>query len=196
MKGIERSRAESKEKKPEFVDLYNERNEPLHKSVSRDQAHAEGLWHRTVHIYITRFVNGNKELLVHIRSKEKKQYPGKLDPVFGGHITSGMDEAGTVLSELTEEIGITPEKEKLVYYGFVKKDDDLNAPGDKEFNMIYTYELSTEEQNQIVLQEKEIESAHWIPFSELYTTLSEDKDNWRPSIQEIKESLEILSSKE
>lgn len=185
---------ETKEAPPEFVDLVNEHNEPLSgKAVSRDQAHAEGLWHRTVHICVTRRSDGGLEVLVHKRSRDKKQYPGTFDPVFGGHIKSGESEKDTALAELQEEIGILPDEGKLVFHGFIKKDDEVKAPNDREFNMLFTYELSPEEEARIQLQTEEVESVQWMPLPELVERIRASEASWRPSVEEMSASLETIS---
>lgn len=180
--------------KPEIIDLYDHYNQPLGRSVSRDYAHAEGLWHRTVHIYVTRTSTVGTEVLVHLRSKNKKQYPGTFDPVFGGHVQSGSSEEVTALSELQEEIGISPQKEKLVFHGFVKKNDPEKALGDREFNAIYSFQLSEIEQSQIELDSEEVQSVQWVPLSQLTKLVSESETKWRPSLKELSAGLDALTN--
>jgi len=112
--------------------------------------------------------------------------------VFGGHIQSGKTDEDTALSELEEETGISPDRTKLVFHGFIRKDDEEKAPGDKEFNMIYSYGLSDDEQVKIELQEEEVESAQWMPLSSLNKLVSESGEKWRPSSEELSASLNVL----
>ena len=42
----------------EYIDLYDENNNPLKNSKEKTQAHEEGDFHRTAHIWI---INDNKE---------------------------------------------------------------------------------------------------------------------------------------
>jgi hypothetical protein len=38
----------------EYLDVFDENNQPTGVVLPRRQVHAEGLWHRTVHIYLFR----------------------------------------------------------------------------------------------------------------------------------------------
>lgn len=183
------------EKPVEYVDLYDKNNKKLGKSISRDEAHAEGLWHRTVHIYIVRETADNIQVMVHVRSEKKKQYAMKLDPVFGGHIKSGQDEHQAAIEEFKEETGVSPDSKKLKYLGFIKKDDPINAPNDREFNMIFTYHLSPEEEEKLHFDPEEIDSIKWLSLSEIKKDIQDNPGDWRTSIQELTQSIEVIKNK-
>ena len=53
----------------EYIDLFDENNNPLENSKKKTQAHEDGDFHRTAHIWI---INDNKELLLQKRSAIKK----------------------------------------------------------------------------------------------------------------------------
>lgn len=185
---------QSKEKPIEYLRIYDEQNQPTEKLVPRDVAHAEGLWHRTVHIYIIRTAAAGIEVLIHTRSLKKKQYAGMLDPVFGGHVQSDQDEHSTAVAELEEEIGIHAASERLVYRGFAKKDDPVHAPNDREFNMIFVYELSKDEEERLSLNTEEIEQVQWVPLRDIQQQVENSTGVWRPSGDELARGIAVAFS--
>ena len=86
----------------EYFDIVDENNALTGEKKLRSDAHTTGLWHRTVHIYLFRIINGKFEFLVHLRSKTKDLNPNKWDPRFGGHLKTGENVQDTVKSELLE----------------------------------------------------------------------------------------------
>ena len=185
MTSMEGEHFEKKEKPIEYLTEYDGDNRLTGRIVSRDDAHSEGLWHRTVHIYVVRKTEQGTELLVHMRSKNKKQYAGRFDPVIGGHVKAGESEVQTALSELAEEIGITPDPVRMEYKGFAKKDDPVNAPNDREFNMVYTYVLSAEEYGRIQVDSEEVESVEWMNVEDVRLKIQEHPGRWRPTTDEF-----------
>ena len=184
---------EKKEKPSEYLAEYDGNNTLTGRIVSREDAHSEGLWHRTVHIYVIRKTDQGTELLVHMRSKKKKQYAGRFDPVMGGHVKAGESEVQTALSEIAEEIGITPDPVRMEYKGFAKKDDPVNAPNDREFNMIYVYVLSEDEQENMHPDSEEIERIEWMSVQIMQDSLMQNPHRWRPSKDEVGVGLAIAS---
>jgi isopentenyldiphosphate isomerase len=53
---------------------------------ARSKVHAEGDWHRAVHVWL---VDREGGLLLQRRSEHKDTFPGRLDVSVGGHIESG-----------------------------------------------------------------------------------------------------------
>lgn len=71
--------------------------------ASRGEAHRLGLWHRTVHVWIT---TPGRELLIQKRSRTRESHPGLWDASAAGHVTSGDSCVHAALRELREELGI------------------------------------------------------------------------------------------
>lgn len=78
----------------EYLDVFDENNQPTGEILSRRQVHEEGLWRRTVHIYLFRKGATGLEFLLHLRSKLKESSPGLWDTRFGGHIKAGATVEG------------------------------------------------------------------------------------------------------
>src|SRR5690606_7116726 len=72
-------------------------------SQPRDLVHAEGIWHRTAHVWI---VNKNYEILCQQRSLLKDSNPGLWEPFFGGHLPPDTSYEKGAMDELREELGI------------------------------------------------------------------------------------------
>ncbi len=76
-------------------------------SVPRTTAHAEGLRHRTSHVWIVRRKNGRVQVLLQMRCAAEDSYPGCYDISSAGHIPAGAEFVGSALRELREELGVT-----------------------------------------------------------------------------------------
>ncbi|GGA32311.1 NUDIX hydrolase [Paenibacillus physcomitrellae] len=111
-------------------------------SVSRKQAHEEGLWHQTFQCWVLDKQSNpdNPGLLFQLRAEDKDTFPGKLDISCAGHLLAGeTPEDG--IRELQEELGIEAELQDLRYCGMVAQESYI-APDiiDREFNQVYLYE--------------------------------------------------------
>ena len=91
----------------EYIDIYDENNNPLEKSKEKTQAHEEMDFHRTAHIWI---INDNKELLLQKRSANKKSHPNCWDISGAGHIRAGENVLDGAIRELREELGVIAKK--------------------------------------------------------------------------------------
>jgi 8-oxo-dGTP pyrophosphatase MutT (NUDIX family) len=73
-------------------------------SAPRSRVHAQGLWHRSVHVWV---VDPQRQCaLIQQRSVHKDTNPGCWDVSVAGHITSGDRADETALREAEEEIGL------------------------------------------------------------------------------------------
>ena len=101
----------------EIFDIIDENGNPTGKTVERSIAHAEGIRHRTAHIWIIRRKNGRTEILLQKRSRNKDSFPGKFDTSSAGHIQAGDEPLESALRELKEELGIHAVPEDLQFAG-------------------------------------------------------------------------------
>jgi isopentenyldiphosphate isomerase len=72
----------------------------------RGEIHRQGLWHRSVHIFI---VNSRGEIYLQKRSPRKDQYPEHWDSSAAGHLDPGESPEIAAHRELGEELGIDTE---------------------------------------------------------------------------------------
>ena len=83
---------------PEMLDIVDENGVPTGQSVPRTTAHAEGLRHRTSHVWIVRRKNGRVQVLLQMRCAAKDSYPAAtifpLPAHPGGRGSSSARRAG------------------------------------------------------------------------------------------------------
>lgn len=97
----------------ELFDVIDSKGNPAGQIVSREKAHAEGIPHRTAHIWIIRKKEGKVQILLQKRSQNKDSFPGKFDTSSAGHIQAGDEPLESALRELKEELGISATPEQL-----------------------------------------------------------------------------------
>jgi len=70
----------------EYIDIVDQNNNLIGEMKEKTQAHKDGNFHRTAHIWI---MNDKKELLIQKRSATKKSHPNCWDISGAGHIRTG-----------------------------------------------------------------------------------------------------------
>ncbi len=93
-------------------------------SACLDDIYSRNLTHRIVHVLI---FNKKKELLLQLRSREKKGYPFHWSTSVGGHVRAGETYEGAALRGAREEIGTDVE------FDLVGKDVYLHSDVPKKF---------------------------------------------------------------
>ena len=83
----------------ELFDVIDSKGNPAGQIVSREKAHAEGIPHRTAHIWIIRKKEGRVQILLQKRSQNKDSFPGKFDTSSAGHIQAGDEPLESALRE-------------------------------------------------------------------------------------------------
>lgn len=142
----------------ELLDIYNENNEPLHKSYDREKVHNEGLWHHEILVII---VNNKNQVLLQKRSYKRRHLPGKW-ALCAGHVISGETEKATAVRELKEELGIKILQKDLEFIEIHKKGDPTN----KKFSYIYL--LKTDKKiKEIKIQTDELTCAKYVSINKV-----------------------------
>ena len=93
----------------ELIDIYDSDMNLLGIS-SKQQAHQEGLWHKTGHCWI---ITEDGNIWLQLRGSDKQLYPNLLDISCAGHIQIGESTKSGTLREIEEEIGIHLEENNL-----------------------------------------------------------------------------------
>ena len=73
----------------EIFDVIDKDGNPTGETVTREQAHTEGIPHRTAHIWILRKKEGRVQVLLQKRAMNKDSFPGMFDTSSAGHIQAG-----------------------------------------------------------------------------------------------------------
>ena len=144
----------------EYIDLYDENNNPLKKSKEKTQAHEEGDFHRTAHIWI---INDNKELLLQKRSANKKSHPNCWDISGAGHIRTGEDVLDGAIRELKEELGVIAKKNDLHFIAIIKS---TKNPKNKEFQYVYLLK-SNNKIEDYVFEDNEVSEVKYVFYEKL-----------------------------
>ena len=155
----------------EIFDVVDENGNPVGETVERGRAHAEGIRHRTAHIWIIREMDGRVQVFLQKRSADKDSFPGRFDTSSAGHIQAGDEPRESALRELKEELGIEAEKEDLDFAGIFRIQYDLEFHGkpfrDNEVAFVYVYRKNVDE-TRLVLQTEELECTEWFDLEETW----------------------------
>ena len=115
----------------EYLDIYDGNGAPLGIKKTKKEAHAEGLWHKAVHIWI---INSKGEVLLQKRSPLVDNHPDKWDVSAAGHISAGEDERTSALREVGEEIGLDLSSADLIHIGTVTQQSSRPGYINNEIN--------------------------------------------------------------
>ncbi|MBQ7365439.1 MAG: NUDIX domain-containing protein [Clostridia bacterium] len=183
----------------ELLEVYDENHMPSHCSVSRTQAHRDGILHGASHIYIYKWVGDELWFLLQRRSPGKDSFPLCLDMSSGGHIEYGSDFLKTAQKELEEELGITVDesalselfRQTIEYTGVFHGKPFL----DREINAVYALPLDPDIA-KLSLQSLEVSEVVWLPSQEILTRLEENDPEICINKEEFKKvSTMILQTK-
>ena len=163
----------------ELLDVLDEQGTPTGTDSIRSEVHKNGLWHGTVHIYVYRIVDGEIQILVHLRSLHKDLYPNTWDTVLGGHIQAGRTPVQTVIEELNEEVGLSTSLDNLIVGPVVKTGKGL----DKEFNHIFAYLFPSNV--AVWFKDNEVQKVRWMGLDEVLQSIQASPSEWRPTLDEF-----------
>lgn len=171
----------------EYFDIVDENNAPTGEKRLRSEAHTQGLWHRTVHIYLFRKKEDGIDFLVHLRSKTKDLHPNKWDTRFGGHVKAGETLEGTVLDELKEEIGLDVKLSDLIVGEVYQRDNFPN----REFTAVY-YCNFTGDESSLIFSDNEVQRVKWMDSREIPESMSKTPEVWTSKPEEFAEIMNVL----
>ena len=171
----------------ELIDEIDE-NGKFIRVVDKSIAHKEGLWHKSVHVWI---VNDNNEILLQYRCADKSFFPDVWDASFAGHIGAGEDSLTTAIREGKEELGINVDtskirfiftnKEKLVYGNIISNE------------LIDVYVLRDNiNLEDLTLQETEVGGAKYMNVFDFFDAINKTEEKIFPHPEEYKQLKRIL----
>jgi len=174
----------------ESLDIVDENNNLIGESALRSKIHAEGIWHRTVHIYIFRKNNNAVGFLVHLRSPLKDLCPNCWDTRFGGHIKSGSTLEEGVKTELKEEIGLDVGRYELLE-GLWRKSGKMP---NREFSKVYFLEYVGDVAD-LKFNDGEVQEIKWLSVQSIKDSMINNPKQWTPGIKGFTEISDYLLSK-
>ena len=145
----------------EIFDIIDTQGNPTGETVTREKAHAEGIPHRTAHIWIIREKYGRTEVLLQKRSMNKDSFPGKFDTSSAGHIQATPEQlvfAGTFPISFAKE-----------FHGKMFRDEELA--------FVYIYDQPVDIAD-LVLQKEEVEAVEWFALEETYAECQKSREKF------------------
>ena len=165
----------------EILDICDEKGIPTGETVSRDDAHRDGVLHRTAHVWIVRKKAGGYDILLQKRSMEKESFPGLYDTSSAGHIPAGEEPVPSALRELQEELGIAAKPEELSFAGMFRTQYEKEFHGnmfrDNEVTWVYVYEEPVEI-SALSLQASEVDEVRWFDPEEVSLEIQTKRDRF------------------
>ena len=163
----------------EIFDIVDENGQLTGETVTRTQAHAEGIRHRTAHIWVVR-ENGDKtEVLLQKRAMNKHSFPGRYDTSSAGHIQAGNEPLESAVRELSEELGIQADPDDLHFVGTFsiqyEKEFHDKPFRDNEIAFVYVYDEEVGIDN-LTIQKEELDSVEWFDLEEVYQACQPPRD--------------------
>lgn len=153
----------------EYLDIVDENGKPTGKTISREEAHAKGIMHRTAHVWIIRPTGDGYEVLLQKRSENKESFPGMYDTSSAGHIIAGDDPLESALRELKEELGIDASPDQLSLAGTFRIHYEKKFHGrlfrDNEFTTVFVYQGTV---GNLTLQESEVSEVRWFSLNAVW----------------------------
>lgn len=144
----------------EYIDIYDENNNSIGIKKEKNQAHEDGNFHRTAHVWI---INDKNELLLQKRSATKKTHPNCWDISGAGHIRAGESVIDGAIRELNEELGVVAKNEDLKYIATVKS---TKNPKNSEFQYVYLLQLN-KRISEYVFRDNEVQEVRYIYYKDL-----------------------------
>lgn len=155
----------------EIFDIVDEYGKPTGETVERNIAHANGVRHRTAHIWIARKVMGKWQVLLQKRAMTKDSFPGRYDTSSAGHIQAGDEPLESAIRELGEELGIAASPKQLEFAGTFRiqyeKEFHNKLFKDNEIAFVYVY-IGEVDIDKVSIQEEELECVEWFDLDETY----------------------------
>lgn len=165
----------------EYLDVCTEDGRPTGRTVSRDDAHRDGILHRTAHVWIAREKQGGYDILLQKRSMEKESFPGLYDTSSAGHIPAGEEPLPSALRELKEELGISAKLEQLTFAGTFRIRYEKEFHGrpfkDHEVTWVFVYSDPVEA-DALTLQASEVDEARWFDLEEVWTEIQTSRERF------------------
>jgi isopentenyl-diphosphate Delta-isomerase len=156
----------------ELIDILDAQGQPTGETALKSRAHALGLFHPTVHIWL---YNKTGEVLLQRRSETKDTYPGLWDVSVAGHVGAGEAIEMAAQREMEEEIGFLAPLSALQRIGVFKSVQKHHAQlVDCEYHHTFLCELTVAPE-RLSKQESEVDAVALVSLTALERALA-DKD--------------------
>ena len=137
----------------------------------RSEVHARRWWHRAVHIFVR---NTRGELLIHLRTPTKDEYPNCYTSSASGHVDSGETYSVAAQRELREELGLA---------GPLRELQKFPASAEMCYEHTMLYELTTDQAPQF--DPGEIASGEFLPLPTIAERVAAAPEQFTPCFRTL-----------
>ena len=145
----------------------------------RQLVHALGLWHKTIHCWLTCGSRTNPSVIFQMRASTLPDNPAKLYTTASGHVRTGESLADAFTREIGEELGIPAPNNPQKLFEIIYKTDFKRRNGsdfhDRVFCNIYTAHTDIPLQ-QFHPQDSELDGVFAINIREALDLFYEKRD--------------------
>lgn len=172
----------------EMIDIVDEMNVPTGETELKSIAHRDGLWHRSVHIWIF----GKDGILLQLRSKDNYLYPNCWDISAAGHIQAGETSEQAAIREVKEETGLDVKEDDLQYLMTKRWHAKFGDIDNREFYFIFLVRYDGTEQ-ELTPQQEELQKLRFFSPEEIKRSLKEHPEKYVPHNDYWAEMIDIIS---
>ena len=163
----------------EYLQLFNDNKEVINEKIDRKLKRTLNNGKHFI-ISLVFIENSKNEFLIQFTSKEKNS----VFAITGGHVKYGDNSLDTAIRETEEEMSIKLDKEDLKY---------VNTTKDKYCYCDIYYVKKDIKLSNLKLEEKEVESVHWMRLDEINELIENGKFREK-NILPLKQVLEYRST--
>lgn len=158
----------------EFVNIVDENDRIISKSLPRSYVHRKGIVHPTVHIWFIRRRDMGISVLLQKRAHSKEICPDCYDVSAAGHVVQGGEFRHTALREVHEELGIDIPSNKLEFIGIRHSLYEDGEIKDAELTAVYIYRGDIHHK-ELTLQKSEVSEVCWAEIDELISLMKHNR---------------------
>ena len=170
----------------EYIDIFDENNNPTGEVKEKAKAHEDGNFHRTAHIWI---INDKMELLLQKRSASKKSHPNCWDISSAGHIRAGETMVQGAIRELKEELGVEATEKDFEYIATIKSTKNLK---NMEFQNVYLLKCNKKIE-QYIFEDDEVSEVKYVFYKDLEEMVEQKAEGLLIHDEEYKKLFETIN---
>lgn len=150
----------------ELFDVVDENDQPIEVKTRRE-VHSLGLRHRAVHLFL---FNSSNQMLIHLRSDDKEEFPSVWTSSASGHVSAGEDYNVAAQREVLEELGVSVSLSLVLKVAACPQTCN-------EFTQLY----SAVSDDPIQFDPSEIQQIRWVEMDDLKTEIERTPFSFSPA---------------